>query len=89
VKLARRRTDQLAMSRLPRASYALIVSLLPAAAVVIGAVVLGQLLSVAELVAVGLVIAGVAVHHDAGYPGASCYCATGSGSDACAGSGGG
>ncbi len=60
-------TDQLAMSRLPRASYALMVSLLPAAAVVIGAVVLGQLPSFAELVAVGLVIAGVAIQRDAGY----------------------
>ncbi len=60
-------TDQLAMARLPRASYALMVSLLPAAAVVIGAVVLGQLPSVSELVAVALVIAGVAVHRDASY----------------------
>jgi inner membrane transporter RhtA len=60
-------TDQLAMARLPRASYALMVSLLPAAAVVIGAVVLGQLPSPGELAAVALVIAGVAIHRDASY----------------------
>jgi inner membrane transporter RhtA len=55
-------TDQLAMARLPRASYALMVALLPAAAVVIGAVVLAQVPSPAELSAVALVIAGVAIH---------------------------
>jgi inner membrane transporter RhtA len=55
-------TDQLAMARLPRATYALMVALLPATAVLIGAVVLGQLPSAGELVAVGLVVAGVAVH---------------------------
>jgi inner membrane transporter RhtA len=59
-------TDQLAMARLSRASYALMVALLPAAAVVIGVIVLGQLPSVGELVAVGLVVAGVLVHHDPG-----------------------
>ncbi len=58
-------TDQLAMARLPRATYSLMVALLPAAAVVVGVIVLGQLPSAAELVAVGLVIAGVAVHRDA------------------------
>ena len=60
-------TDQLAMARLPRATYALMVALLPAIAVVIGAVVLAQLPSPAELAAVGLVIAGVAIHRDASY----------------------
>ena len=58
-------TDQLAMARLSRASYSLMVALLPATAVVVGVIVLGQLPSAAELVAVGLVIAGVAVHRDA------------------------
>jgi inner membrane transporter RhtA len=57
-------TDQLAMARLSRATYSLMVALLPATAVVIGVIVLGQLPSAAELVAVGLVIAGVAVHRD-------------------------
>jgi inner membrane transporter RhtA len=55
-------SDQLAMRRLPRATYALMVSLLPATATVIGVAVLAQIPSLAELVGVGLVIAGVAIH---------------------------
>ena len=54
-----------------RATYSLMVALLPATAVVVGVVVLGQLPSAAELVAVGLVIAGVAVHRDAPKPASS------------------
>jgi inner membrane transporter RhtA len=54
--------DQLAMRRLPRATYALMVSLLPATATVIGVVVLSQLPSLAEVTGVALVMAGVAVH---------------------------
>jgi inner membrane transporter RhtA len=54
--------DQLAMARLPRATYALLVSLLPATAAVIGVVVLGQVPSLAEAAGVTLVIAGVALH---------------------------
>jgi inner membrane transporter RhtA len=57
--------DQLAMARLPRATYALLVSLLPATATVIGVVVLAQLPSAQELAGVALVVAGVAVHRDA------------------------
>jgi inner membrane transporter RhtA len=57
-------TDQLAMARLSRAAYSLMVALLPATAVVVGVIVLAQLPSPTELVAVGLVIAGVAVHRD-------------------------
>jgi inner membrane transporter RhtA len=63
--------DQLAMRRLPRATYALMVSLLPATATVIGVVVLAQIPSVTEVAALGLVIAGVAIHReppDAGPP---------------------
>jgi inner membrane transporter RhtA len=55
-------TDQLAMTRLPRATYALMVSLLPALATVIGVIVLAQIPSPAEIAGVGLVIAGVALH---------------------------
>jgi inner membrane transporter RhtA len=55
-------TDQLAMARLPRATYALMVSLLPALATVIGVIVLAQVPSAAEIAGVGLVIAGVALH---------------------------
>jgi inner membrane transporter RhtA len=56
--------DQMAMARLPRATYALLVSLLPATATVIGIVVLGQLPSAQEVAGVALVVAGVAVHRD-------------------------
>ena len=54
-------TDQLAMARLSRATFALI-RLLPAFAVVVGAVVLHQIPSVRELAGIALVIAGIAVH---------------------------
>jgi len=56
--------DQMAMARLPRATYALLVSLLPATATVIGIVVLGQLPSAQDIAGVALVVAGVAVHRD-------------------------
>ena len=45
--------DQLAMARLTRAAYALMVSLLPATATVIGIVVLGQVPSWVEVTGVG------------------------------------
>jgi inner membrane transporter RhtA len=54
--------DQLAMAKLPRATYALMVALLPATATVIGVIVLAQVPSVVEVLGVGLVVAGVAVH---------------------------
>jgi inner membrane transporter RhtA len=63
--------DQLAMRRLARATYALMVSLLPATATVIGVIVLAQIPSATELAALALVIAGVALHReppDAGAP---------------------
>jgi len=56
--------DQLAMARLARSAYALMVSLLPATATVIGVVVLAQIPSLAEIVGVGLVVAGVALHRE-------------------------
>jgi len=55
-------TDQLAMARLPRATFALMLALLPAFAVVVGAVVLHQIPSVRELAGIALVVAGVAIH---------------------------
>jgi inner membrane transporter RhtA len=58
-------SDQLAMRRLARSGYALMVSLLPATATVIGIVVLAQVPSLTEVLGVGLVIAGVAVHREA------------------------
>jgi inner membrane transporter RhtA len=57
--------DQLAMARLPRASYSLMLSLLPAVATVVGLVVLGQVPSLVDVVGVALVVAGVAVHREA------------------------
>jgi inner membrane transporter RhtA len=54
--------DQLAMARLPRATYALMIALLPAVATVVGIVVLAQLPSAVEVAGVGLVIVGVALH---------------------------
>lgn len=54
--------DQLAMSRLPRSSFAFLLALLPATATIIGVIVLRQIPSVVEVVGVLLVMIGVAVH---------------------------
>jgi inner membrane transporter RhtA len=54
--------DQLAMSRLPRASFALLLCLLPASAAIIGAFVLEQLPTLKDVAGIALVMAGVAVH---------------------------
>jgi inner membrane transporter RhtA len=58
--------DQLAMARLPRATYALMVALLPATATIIGVVVLAQLPRPLEIAGVALVVAGVALHRARG-----------------------
>jgi inner membrane transporter RhtA len=57
--------DQLAMARLPRATFALLLSLLPASAAVIGVVVLRQIPTVVEMVGILLVAGGVAFHQAA------------------------
>jgi inner membrane transporter RhtA len=57
--------DQLAMARLPRATFALMLTLLPATATVVGIVVLGQIPTQWEAAGIGLVIAGVALHRRA------------------------
>ncbi|MGH3626307.1 MAG: EamA family transporter, partial [Sciscionella sp.] len=57
-------TDQLAMARLPRATFALMLALLPAAATVMGLLVLHQVPTWQDLLGVAMVIAGVALHHD-------------------------
>jgi inner membrane transporter RhtA len=54
--------DQLAMSRLPRATFALLLTLLPATATIVGVVVLGQVPTRLEWTGIALVIAGVALH---------------------------
>ena len=56
--------DQLAMARLKRATYSLLVALLPATATVIGVLVLAQFPSWAEVLGVALIVAAVAVHKD-------------------------
>ena len=55
-------TDQLAMARLPRASFALLLALLPMFGTIIGAAVLGQLPTGQDLAGIALVVAGVALH---------------------------
>jgi inner membrane transporter RhtA len=55
-------TDQLAMARLPRATFALMLALLPMFAVVIGAIVLHQIPTAQDLAGIALVVAGVALH---------------------------
>jgi len=54
--------DQLAMARLPRATFALLLSLLPATAAAVGAAVLHQVPTAAETGGVAMVVAGVALH---------------------------
>jgi inner membrane transporter RhtA len=56
--------DQLAMARMQRSTYALLVSVLPATATVIGIVVLAQIPRPVEVVGVGLVMLGVALHRE-------------------------
>ena len=57
--------DQLALARLARATYALLVSLLPATAAVIGVLVLKQIPAWSEVAGICFVIAGVALHRAA------------------------
>jgi inner membrane transporter RhtA len=60
--------DQLAMARLPRATYALFVALLPATATLVGVAVLRQIPSRIEVAGVLLVMIGVATHRSRGEP---------------------
>ena len=57
-------SDQLAMARLPRATFALLLSLLPASATVIGIVVLRQIPTLIEAAGILLVAGGVALHKE-------------------------
>jgi len=59
-------TDQLAMARLPRATFALMLALLPMFATLIGALVLSQVPTVRDLAGIALVVAGVALHKSPG-----------------------
>lgn len=57
--------DQFAMARLSKATFALMLSLLPATACLVGLIVLRQVPSLYELTGVGAVIAGVALKRNA------------------------
>ena len=56
--------DQLAMARLSRATYAVLISLLPAIATIMGIFVLAQIPAPLEALGVCLVVAGVATRRD-------------------------
>ncbi len=57
--------DQLAMARLPQATFALLLALLPASATLIGLVVLRQVPALLEVAGILLVAGGVALHRQA------------------------
>jgi len=57
--------DQLAIARLPRATFALMLTLLPATASVVGMVVLAQVPTPVEIGGILLVATGVGVHKPA------------------------
>ena len=57
--------DQFAMARLSKATFALMLSLLPGTACLVGLIVLRQVPSLYELTGVGAVIAGVALKRSA------------------------
>ena len=59
-------TDQLAMVRLPRATYSLMLALLPVTATACGIALLHQLPGRQDLVGLALVVAGVAAHRPPG-----------------------
>jgi inner membrane transporter RhtA len=56
--------DQLALARLPRATFALMLALLPACASVIGVIILRQIPTLLEVAGVALIIVGVATRRD-------------------------
>ena len=53
--------EQVAMRRVPRARFALLLSLLPATAALVGVVTLGQVPSTTEAVGIGMVMAASAL----------------------------
>jgi inner membrane transporter RhtA len=55
-------TDQLAMARMRRATFALMLALLPVSATIIGAIVLRQFPTPQDLAGIALVTTGVAIH---------------------------
>jgi inner membrane transporter RhtA len=61
-------SDQLAMARLPRATFSLMLALLPATATLIGVVVLRQIPSIGELIGIVVIAVAVALHQPAEKP---------------------
>jgi inner membrane transporter RhtA len=59
-------TDQFAMARLPRSTFALMLALLPASATVIGVIVLRQIPTILDIAGIGLVILGIVIHQPDG-----------------------
>ncbi|MGI8588946.1 MAG: EamA family transporter [Chloroflexia bacterium] len=57
--------DQLAMARLPQATFALLLSLLPASAAVIGVIVLHQIPTWVEITGILFIVGGVVLHREA------------------------
>lgn len=57
--------DQLAMTRMARSSFALMLALLPAIATVIAVIVLAQIPSIRDILGVAIVMAGVGLHKPA------------------------
>lgn len=57
-------SDQLAMARLPRTTFALMLALLPAAATVMGLILLSQVPTWQDLAGISLVITGILIHQD-------------------------
>jgi inner membrane transporter RhtA len=57
-------TDQLAMARLPRATFSLMLALLPVFATIIGAIVLRQIPTPQDIAGIVVVTAGVAIHNE-------------------------
>jgi inner membrane transporter RhtA len=57
-------TDQLVMARLPRATFSLMLALLPVFAIVIGTIVLRQVPGARDIAGITLVVLGVAIHRE-------------------------
>ena len=56
--------DQLAMARMPRATFSLMLALLPVFATVIGTIVLRQVPTAQDMAGIGLVVAGLVLHQE-------------------------
>jgi inner membrane transporter RhtA len=57
-------TDQLAMARMSRATFALMLALLPVSATIVGAIVLRQFPTLPDIIGIALVTTGVAIHRE-------------------------